>query len=100
MGTETGGMAYSANAGITKYLPFNPITADMSGRYKHADNPKELKGSNIFSFVESYVPYINYDSNPRVIMANAQFSHVLGVAEADPMIVSTYADEAARCVAP
>lgn len=100
MGTETGGMAYSANAGITKYLPFNPITADMSGRYKHADNPKELKGSNIFSFVESYVPYINYDSNPRVIMANAQFSHVLGVAEADPMIVSTYADEAAAYMTP
>lgn len=100
MGTETGGMAYSANAGITKYLPFNPITADMSGRYNHADNPNELKGSNIFSFVESYVPYINYDSNPRVIMANAQFSHVLGVAEADPMIVSTYADEAAAYMTP
>lgn len=99
-GTETMGTAYSGQAGITKYLPFNPVVSDLTGEYEHHDSPEGLNASNWSTFAESYVPYMSNDHIARVIMFNGQTNHPLPIEGADPMLVSTRADEAAIKMAP
>lgn len=99
-GTETMGTAYSGQAGVVKYLPFNPTINDLTGEYEHHDSPEGLNASNWSTFGESYVPYMLNDHIPRVIMFNGQTNHILPVEGADPMLVSSRADEAAIKMAP
>ena len=99
-GAETMGTAYSGQAGVVKYLPFNPTINDLTGEYEHHDNPDGLNASNWSTFGESYVPYMLNDHIPRVIMFNGQTNHILPVEGADPMLVSSRADEAAVKMAP
>lgn len=67
LGTETFATAYSGQAGIIKYLPFNPKFADLTGRYLNQDTPKGLDPSNMSTFVDAFVPYLTYDDSPRRI---------------------------------
>ena len=99
-GTETMGTAYSGQAGVVKYLPFNPTINDLTGEYEHHDSPEGLNASNWSTFGESYVPYMLNDHIPRVIMFNGQTNHILPVEGADPMLVSSRADEAAIKMTP
>lgn len=103
VGAETRSTPYSATAGIKKYTPFNPMIADATGRY-NTDTPenavKNFNPSNMYSFVESLVPYIDSDHINRVIMVSGQFGHILPIAEADPYPISTRADEAALYMTP
>ena len=69
-GTETFASAYSGQAGIIKYLPFNPKFADLTGSYLNQDSPEGLDPSNMMTFVDSYVPYLSNDDSPRRIMTN------------------------------
>lgn len=92
-GTETTATSYSGTAGVTKHLPFNPVLTDLTGAYEHHDTAKNLNPSQLYSFVESYVPYAASDHIVRRIMMSGQFDHAKPVVDADPMLVSSYADE-------
>ena len=99
-GAETGGMAFTSNAGITKDLPVNVRIKSLIGEYDLKFNPEGTPSAYAFSFIESYVPYLTYDSSARYIMTNAQFSHILSVESADPRLISSRADEMAIGLAP
>ena len=103
VGTETRSTPYSATAGIKKFMPFNPVIADATGMY-NSETPenavKNFNPSNMYSFVESLVPYIDSDHINRVIMVSGQFGHILPIEEADTCPISTHADEAAIYMTP
>ena len=103
VGTETRSTAYSANAGIKKFLPFNPVIADATGNYNSAtpeEAAKDFNPSNMYSFVESLVPYIDSDHINRVLMVSGQFGHILPIEGGDTYPVSTHADESALYMTP
>ena len=99
-GTQTCGTAYSGEAGVWKVLPFNPVIKDITGAYDAVENADDIPISSNVSFVDSYVPYAYNDSAPRLLMCNAQFNHVIDVKDADPMLMSSRADEAAIYMSP
>ena len=99
-GTQTCGTAYSGEAGVWKVLPFNPVIKDITGTYAPAETSDNIPISSQVSFVDSFVPYSFNDSAPRLLMCNAQFNHVIDVKSADPMLMSTRADEAAIYMSP
>lgn len=102
-GTETRSTAYSANAGVKKFLPFNPVISDGTGSYESKDvseMKEELNPSNMYSFVESLIPYVDSDHVNRVIMASGQYGHILPIEGADPLPVSSYTDDAAIYMTP
>lgn len=99
-GAETGGMAFTSNAGITKDLPVNVQIKSLIGEYDLKFDPEGIPAADAFSFIESYVPYLTFDSSARYIMTNAQFSHILSVESADPRLISSRADEIAIGLAP
>lgn len=100
IGTQTCGTAYSGEAGVWKVLPFNPAIKDITGSYAPVTNADDLPISSQVSFVDSFVPYAYNDSAPRLLMANAQFNHVIDVKSADPSLMSSRADEAAIYMSP
>ncbi|MGL5715358.1 MAG: hypothetical protein ACRCX2_20235 [Paraclostridium sp.] len=73
LGTETFATAYSGQAGIIKYLPFNPKIKDLTGTYEGQDTPEGLTDSNLNTFVDSYVPYLSFDDSPRRLMVNGGY---------------------------
>lgn len=93
MGTETTSTPYSGSAGVIKYLPMNPVMEDLTGQYETHDSPEGMGASQYSSFVESYVPYLSHDHINRTIMVSGQFNHIKPVEGADPMLISTHADE-------
>lgn len=99
-GAETGGMAFTANAGITKDLPVNVEIKNLTGEYDLKNDPNAVSPAEAFAFVESYVPYLTHDSNARYLMTSSQFSHVLSVEDAMPRLVSSRVDEAAIRMSP
>lgn len=99
-GAETGGMAFTANAGITKDLPVNVEIKDLTGEYDLKNDPNAITPAQAFAFVEAYVPYLTHDSNARYLMTSSQFAHVLSVEEAAPRLVSSRVDEMAIKLAP
>ena len=94
-GTETCGTSYNRNAGITKQLPFDATVKDLTGDYEHHDNAKELTNASADGFIDAFVPYSSSDHAIRRLMQYGQFKHIRPVVGADPMYVSTRADEAA-----
>lgn len=94
-GTETCGTSYNRNAGITKQLPFDATVKDLTGDYEHHDNAKELTNASADGFIDAFVPYSSSDHAVRRLMQYGQFKHIRPVVGADPMYVSTRADEAA-----
>ena len=94
-GTETCGTSYNRNAGITKQLPFDATVKDLTGEYEHHDNAKELTNASADGFIDAFVPYSSSDHAVRRLMQYGQFKHIRPVVGADPMYVSTRADEAA-----
>ena len=94
-GTETCGTSYNRNAGITKQLPFDATVKDLTGEYEHHDNAKELTSASADGFIDAFVPYSSSDHAVRRLMQYGQFKHIRPVVGADPMYVSTRADEAA-----
>lgn len=94
-GTETCGTSYNRNAGITKQLPFDATVKDLTGEYEHHDNAKELTNASTDGFIDAFVPYSSSDHAVRRLMQYGQFKHIRPVVGADPMYVSTRADEAA-----
>lgn len=99
-GAETGGMSFSANAGITKDLPVNVEIKNLTGEYDLKEDPYAVDPSQAFAYVESYVPYLTHDSNARYLMTSSQFTHVLSVEDANPRLVSSRVDEIAINLAP
>lgn len=99
LGMETMYSAYSANSGIKKGLPYNPMLTDLTGAFSQ-NAAIDLQPSNMLSFVESTNPYLIYDSPPRIIMANGQHSHVMGILGGMPLLVSYGADETAIHMSP
>ena len=99
-GVETCATAYSGNAGIVKYMPFNPTVTNLSGDYEHHDSAEDLDSSSLMGFSDAYTPYTRFNHCARRLMLSGQFSHILPSAEADPMLVSCYADEAAVKMTP
>ena len=100
IGTQTCGTAYSAEAGVWKVLPFNPVIKDITGSYAPVENSEEVPISSQISFIDSFVPYAYNDSAPRLLMCNGQFNHVIDVKDADTMLISSRADEAAIYMSP
>lgn len=94
-GTETCGTSYNRNAGITKQLPFDSTIKDLTGDYEHHDNASELTSASADGFIDAFVPYSSSDHAVRRLMQYGQFKHIRPVVGADPMYVSTRADEAA-----
>ena len=94
-GTETCGTSYNRNAGITKQLPFDATVKDLTGDYEHHNNAKELTNASADGFIDAFVPYSSSDHAVRRLMQYGQFKHIRPVVGADPMYVSTRADEAA-----
>ena len=94
-GTETCGTSYNRNAGITKQLPFDATIKDLTGDYEHHDNAEELTNASADGFIDAFVPYSSADHAVRRLMQYGQFKHIRPVVGADPMYVSTRADEAA-----
>lgn len=94
-GTETCGTSYNRNAGITKQLPFDATVKDLTGEYEHHNNAKELTNASADGFIDAFVPYSSSDHAVRRLMQYGQFKHIRPVVGADPMYVSTRADEAA-----
>ena len=94
-GTETCGTSYNRNAGITKQLPFDSTIKDLTGDYEHHDNAKDLTNASADGFIDAFVPYSSSDHAVRRLMQYGQFKHIRPVVGADPMYVSTRADEAA-----
>lgn len=99
-GTETCATAYSGNAGIVKYLPVNPTVTNLSGDYEHHDTAEDLDASNLSAFSDAYIPYTRFNHCARRLMQSGQFNHILPAANSDPMLVSSYADEAAIKMTP
>lgn len=101
IGTETASTPYSGEAGVTKTLPVNPTIDSVSGEYKHISMDEAYDDpSKVLSYIESYVPYLYHDHIIRAMMADNQFDHALPVKNADPMCVSTGADESAAYICP
>lgn len=101
IGTETASTPYSGEAGVTKTLPVNPSIDSLSGEYKHITMEEAYNDpSKVLSFIESYVPYLYHDHINRTMMADNQFDHALPVRSAEPMCVSTGADESAAYICP
>lgn len=101
IGTETASTPYSGEAGVTKTLPVNPTIDSVSGEYKHISMDEAYEDpSRVLSFIESYVPYLYHDHVNRAMMADNQFDHALPVIGADPMCISTGADESAAFICP
>ena len=94
-GTETCGTSYNRNAGITKQLPFDATVKDLTGEYEHHDTAKDLTNASADGFIDAFVPYSSSDHAVRRLMQYGQFKHIRPVVGADPMYVSTRADEAA-----
>lgn len=99
-GSETCATAYSGNAGIVKYLPVNPTVTNLAGDYEHHDGPEGLDAANLSAFSDAYVPYTRYNHCARRLMQSGQFNHILPAVDSDPMLVSSYADEAAIKMTP
>lgn len=99
-GTETCATAYSGNAGIVKYLPVNPVVTNLSGDYEHHDSANDLESSNLMAFSDAYIPYTRFNHCARRLMQSGQFNHILPAADSDPMLVSSYVDEAAIKMTP
>lgn len=99
-GAETCATPYGANAGITKYLPFDPAIANLSGEYEHHDSSKDLDAAAITAFSDAYTPYTRYNHCVRRLMQSGQFSHILPADQSDAMLVGCHADEAAIKMTP
>jgi len=100
LGTETASTPYTDKAGVTKNIPMNVRIKDLSGQYDTSLGPDEQDASTMNSFVDSYIPFSDKESPPRKIMQNTQYKHVLPVADADYMLISSYADEIAAYMTP
>lgn len=98
-GTETCGTSYNGNSGITKQLPFDSTVVNLTGEYEHHDSAKELGAASVNGFVDAFVPYSSSDHPVRRLMQYGQFKHIRPVLGADPMLVSSRADEAAVAMA-
>ncbi|MGL5316975.1 MAG: hypothetical protein ACRC92_27195 [Peptostreptococcaceae bacterium] len=96
IGAETAATPYSGEAGVTKTLPVNPSIDSITGEYRKLEAAEGYEDpSKVTSFIDSMVPYLNYDHIIRKMMANNQFDHCMPVYGADPMLVSYGADESA-----
>lgn len=100
IGSETTATPYSGTAGVIKYLPYNPVIADLTGQYEHHDTHDDVDPSQYSSFVESYIPYLSSDHINRTIMVSGQVNHIKPVEGADPMLISCHGDENAVYTTP
>ena len=100
LGAETTATSYSGTAGITKHVPFNPTLNDLTGSYESGLKASELNPSNLSSFAESYIYGSKHDHIVRRLMMSGQVEHIKPVVGAEPMLISSYADEVAAYQTP
>lgn len=81
----------SGDAGVNRFLPFNPALVSLDGSHKTWDGGGS---ATVFSIGAASAPFSNKDYPPRVMFSGIQQSHVMPIAGSHQPIIRTGAEEA------